>query len=252
MATNNQLLLTQSFTSQDSITITHNLDRLNLDYRVIVDSVSRPDLVNDIDFTIGDERNEFTINLTSSNTGVVQVLDTNRYPTNLPTPENNTKLVDILENQFLIDLYQSGSTTILNNSTYTSIDWDAQAMAGSNYTHSIGGTDVRINSSGTYQITYSISSEYNANNNQRRVVRSRLSIDSGGGFVEIPRSGGYSYHRRTDESEGTITKSIIISLSADDIITLDAIIYFPTGGSITNLSTIAEASNIIIKKLNNG
>ncbi len=93
MATNNQLLLTQTFTSQDSITITHNLNRLNLDYRVIVDSVSRPDLVRDVVFSSGNERNEFSIRLTSSNTGVIQVLDTDRYPTNLPTPENSFKLV---------------------------------------------------------------------------------------------------------------------------------------------------------------
>lgn len=149
---------------------------------------------------------------------------------------------------FLLDVYQSGATTSLNNSTYSSIDWDSQAIVGSNYTHSIGGANIRINSSGTYRITYSISSEYNANTNQRRVVRSRLALDG----TEIPRSGGYSYHRRTDESEGTITKSIITSLAAESIITLDAIIYYPNTGIITNLSTIAGDSNITITKLNNG
>ena len=149
--------------------------------------------------------------------------------------------------EFLLDVYQSGSTTQLNNSTYTSIDWDAQAIVGSNYTLS-GGTNVSINSSGTYQITYSISSDYNTSNNQRRVVRSRLALDG----TEIPRSGGYSYHRRTDESEGTITKTIITSLSVGSIIRLDAIIYYPTSGTITNVSTIAEDSNITITKLNNG
>ena len=247
MATNNQLLYTQSFTGT-SVAVTHNLDRYNLDARVIVDGVSRPDLINGVEFTTGNERNEFVMGLVSNNTGIIQLLDTTKYPINLPSPENNVKLVDVLENEFLLDVYQSGSTTQLNNSTYTSIDWDAQAIVGSNYTHSVGGTNVRINSSGTYQITYSISSDYNANTNQRRVVRSRLALDG----TEIPRSGGYSYHRRTVESEGTITKTIITSLSVDNIITLDAIIYHPTSGTITNVSTIAEDSNITITKLNNG
>lgn len=247
MAFVNELLYKQGFTGT-SFTVTHNLDRLNLDYRIVCSGSSRPDLVRDVVFASGNERNEFVIRLKSSNVGVIQVLDNNNFSTNLPTPENNTKLVDVLENEFLLDVYQSGSTTQLNNSTYTSIDWDTQAIVGSNYTHSIGGTNIRINSSGTYRITYSISSEYNANTNQRRVVRSRLALDG----TEIPRSGGYSYHRRTAESEGTITKTIITPLSVDNIITLDAIIYYPNTGTITNLSTIAENSNITITKLNNG
>jgi len=247
MATNNKLLYTQSFTGT-TINVTHNLDRYNLDARVVCSGNSRPDLINGVEFTTGNERNEFVMGLVSNNTGIIQLLDTTKYPINLPSPENNVKLVDVLENEFLLDVYQSGSTTQLNNSTYTSIDWDAQAIVGSNYTHSVGGTNVRINSSGTYQITYSISSDYNANTNQRRVVRSRLALDG----TEIPRSGGYSYHRRTVESEGTITKTIITSLSVDNIITLDAIIYHPTSGTITNVSTIAEDSNITITKLNNG
>jgi len=244
MASNNQLLSTQSFTSQDSITITHNLDRLNLYYRVIVDSVSRPDLVNDVDFTSGNERNEFTINLTSSNTGVVQVLDTNRYPTNLPTPENSLKLINILENQFLLDVYQSGTTT-LNETTYTSIPWDAQVIVGSNYTHTIGNTNIRIESTGTYQITYSISIDISSNN--RTISRARLSLNGG----EIPRSGGFGYHRTSTHGQNTISKTIIVPMVITDVITLDAIKYTTPGGS-NILSTISNDSNITITKLNNG
>ena len=239
------LLYTQPFTGQ-SITVTHNLDRLNIESRVVCSGKTRSDLVNGINFTNGNERNEFVMTLTTSNVGNISLFDNRDFPINLPTPENNVKLVDVLENEFLLDIYQSGTTTQLNNSTYTSIGWDAQSIVGSNYTH--GGTDIRINSSGTYQITYSISSEFNTNSNQRRMVRSRLSI----GGVEIPRSGGYSYHRRTAESEGTITKTIITPLPVETIVTLDAIISTPTGGDVNNISTIVGDSNITITKLNNG
>jgi hypothetical protein len=115
MATNTQLLLTESFTSQDSITITHNLNRLDLNIRVIIGEVARPDLVNDITFTSGNERNEFTVRLTSSNTGVIQVLDTTRYPVNLPTPENSAKLVDLPQASEITDTFVSGVT--LNSTT---------------------------------------------------------------------------------------------------------------------------------------
>lgn len=240
-------LLTSGFTNTNSITVVHGLDTLYLNYRVVCSGISRTDLVQSTSFVDGNERNAFTVNLVSNETGFVQVLTSDIYSINLPSPESNVKLVDVLENEFLLDIYQSGTTTTLNNSTYTSIGWDAQSIVGSNYTHS-GGSNIRINSSGTYQITYSISSEFNASNNQRRVVRSRLAI----GGVEIPRSGGYSYHRRTVESEGTITKTIITPLSIEDILTLDAIISTPTGGDVNNMSTIAGDSNITITKLNNG
>ena len=43
MATPNQLLYTQEFTGT-SFTLTHHLDRLNLDYRVVGSGRRRPDL----------------------------------------------------------------------------------------------------------------------------------------------------------------------------------------------------------------
>jgi len=86
MATTNQLLYTQEFTGT-TFTVTHNLDRLNLDYRVVCSGSSRPDLVQSIEFSTGNERNSFDVYLTSSNVGVLQVLDTTRYPINLPSPE---------------------------------------------------------------------------------------------------------------------------------------------------------------------
>ena len=95
MAYVNELLYEQEFTGT-SFTVTHNLDRLNLDYRIVCSGDSRPDLVQTILFSEGTERDSFDVYLTSSNIGLVQVLDTTRYPVNLPTPENSLKIVDIL------------------------------------------------------------------------------------------------------------------------------------------------------------
>jgi len=86
MASDNKLLYTQSFTG-NSINVTHNLDRYNLDARVIVGGTSRPDLIDSVEFTTGNERNQFVMGLTSSNTGIIQLLDTTKYPINLPSPE---------------------------------------------------------------------------------------------------------------------------------------------------------------------
>ena len=114
MATPNQLLYTQEFTGT-SFTVTHNLDRLNLDYRVVCSGSSRPDLVQTILFPTGNERNSFDIYLTSYNVGVLQVLDTTRYPVNLPTPENSLKLIELPKAAQIIDSYVTGAT--LNSTT---------------------------------------------------------------------------------------------------------------------------------------
>ena len=249
MAYVNELLYEQQFTGT-SFTVTHNLDRLNLDYRIVCSGDSRPDLVQIILFSAGTERDSFDVYLTSSNIGLVQVLDTTRYPVNLPSPENNLKLVNILENDYLLDIYQSGSTSLTISTT--SITWDAQVVVGTNYTHSIGGTDIQINSSGTYQITYSISiDKYDINpgrNTTRRVSKSWLSLNGS----EIPRSSGYIYHRRWQEGEGTLSKTVISPLNNLDVITLDSLIWDDNAGANDDLLTIPDSSNITITKLNNG
>ena len=80
------LLYTQPFTGQ-SITVTHNLDRLNIESRVVCSGKTRSDLVNDINFTNGNERNEFVMTLTTSNVGSISLFDNRDFPINLPTPE---------------------------------------------------------------------------------------------------------------------------------------------------------------------
>jgi len=242
MCNNNE----QAFTGT-SFTVTHNLDRLNLDYRVACSGSSRPDLVQNILFSEGTERNSFDVYLTSYNVGTIQVLDTTRYPVNLPSPENNLKLVNTLENDYLLDIYQSG-TTQLNETTYTTIEWDSEVILGSNYTLAGGGTDIIINSTGTYQITYNISiGSTDGSFNQRAISRSRLKV----GGVEIPRSGGFGYHRSGTHGQGSISKTIITSLNVTEIVTLDSI-KLTTQGNPNELSTIAGDSNITIIKLNDG
>ena len=80
------LLYTQPFTGQ-SITVTHNLDRLNIESRVVCSGKTRSDLVNGINFTNGNERNEFVMTLTTSNVGNISLFDNRDFPINLPTPE---------------------------------------------------------------------------------------------------------------------------------------------------------------------
>ena len=114
MAIGNTLLYRQDFTGT-TVTVTHNLDLRDVGYRVVCSGQSRSDLVQNMNFTEGDERNSFVINLESYNVGHVQVLGGDIYPANLPSPENNVKLNDLPQASGITDRYVTGAT--LNSTT---------------------------------------------------------------------------------------------------------------------------------------
>ncbi len=114
MAIGNTLLYRQDFTGT-TVTVTHNLDLRDVGYRVVCSGQSRSDLVQNMNLTEGDERNSFVINFESYNEGHVQVLGGDIYPTNLPSPENNVKLVNLPQASGITDSYVTGAT--LNSTT---------------------------------------------------------------------------------------------------------------------------------------
>jgi hypothetical protein len=114
MAIANTLLYRQDFTGT-TVTVTHNLDLRDVGYRVVCSGQSRSDLVQNMNFTEGDERNSFVINFESENEGHVQVLGGDIYPTNLPSPENNVKLDNLPPASGITDSYVTGAT--LNSNT---------------------------------------------------------------------------------------------------------------------------------------
>lgn len=109
-----KLLYTQPFTGQ-SITVTHNLDRLNIESRIVCSGVTRSDLVDGIEFTSGNERNEFVIKFISSNVGTIALFDNRDFPINLSSPENNVKLDSLPPASGITDSYVTGAT--LNSTT---------------------------------------------------------------------------------------------------------------------------------------
>lgn len=71
-------LFRQDFTAVSEITVTHNLDIESLDIKVIVADIVRTDLIRRILVNPNDPTNEFTVDLISSQTGVIQVLEVDR------------------------------------------------------------------------------------------------------------------------------------------------------------------------------
>ena len=71
-----ELKYEQEFTSSSSIVLTHNADNDFLKIRLIVNNIARPDLVIDIKPTVANPRNELTVELSSLQTGKIQIIET--------------------------------------------------------------------------------------------------------------------------------------------------------------------------------
>lgn len=94
MASFYEVAFEQAFTSTASVVVTHNLNRNDLNVRVVIGSVERQDLVDSVTVNQSDPTNEFTVALSSAQTGVVQVLTGDLVPVNLPSSVQRVELQD--------------------------------------------------------------------------------------------------------------------------------------------------------------
>lgn len=80
-------LFETTFTSTATVTVTHNLDRVQVAVLVRVGSAARNDLIETVVPSSTDPRNEVVVTLSSAQSGEVLVLDTDYIFANIPTPE---------------------------------------------------------------------------------------------------------------------------------------------------------------------
>jgi hypothetical protein len=85
-------LANQSFTSTNSVTITHGLNRIQVAVVLRINGVARNDLIQSITPDILNPRNKLTVVLTSVQTGSIALFDTDLTFANIPTPENAAAL----------------------------------------------------------------------------------------------------------------------------------------------------------------
>ena len=80
-------LFQTTFASTATVTVTHNLDRLQVAVLVRVGNEARNDLIESVVPSTSDPRNEVVVTLSSAQSGQVIVLDTDYIFANIPTPE---------------------------------------------------------------------------------------------------------------------------------------------------------------------
>lgn len=90
------------------------------------------------------------------------------------------------------------------------------------YAHPLGSSDVTILESGRYQVVAQASID-NTAGASRTSSAGALFVDSGGGFVLVPGSIAFGYHRNAANGEGTLPVSKIIDLEAGDVLRFAAV-----------------------------
>ena len=81
------ILQSQDFTSTDSITVTHGLNRAQVAIAVRVGDELRNDLIEKVQPGSADPRNEVVVTLTSAQSGTILLLGTDYIFSNTPAPE---------------------------------------------------------------------------------------------------------------------------------------------------------------------
>lgn len=165
------------------------------------------------------------------------------------TTSGNTVVVassgSVTKNRDLFHAYDSTGNLAIN--TDTVITFDTEVVKDiSSFTFTAGGSEITFAQSGTYEITYDIST-YAATGGtggaQRSAARSRLQENrAGGGFVNV--DGSWAYHYVRGSVHGTHGSSTIVrEYSTGDIIRL---VCSQTSGSGA-VATFPGSPNITIR-----
>jgi len=131
-------LFSQTFTSTDAITVTHNLDRVVFAVRVLIGDVARNDLVQTITPSASDPRNIIEVTLTSSQSGLIQIIDSDYLWGTLPSPEGAAALQNNI----------SGST--FSGSFSGSFFGNGSGLTGVGQTAAGNATEIQFNTGGDF------------------------------------------------------------------------------------------------------
>lgn len=100
MAGQFELLYVQGFSSVSSVTVTHNLDRLQVGVIARIGNTSRNDLIYSITPSISDPRNEVVVTFVGTQSGEILISDTDYTFANIPTPEDAAQVSQLTSSAY--------------------------------------------------------------------------------------------------------------------------------------------------------
>jgi len=229
MAGQFELLFTGSFSAVNAVTVTHNLDRLQIGVIARIGNVSRNDLIKSIVPLSTNPRNAVVVTFDSSQSGQILISDTDYVFANIPTPEAAT----VIDNATTGSAFSGSFTSTLVDQLQNGIFTGSFSGDGSLLTNISGG-------GGDAGASYLVLSTTGSLSNERAFTPSTgLSASDGGA------GAGYTV---------TIDDSVVATISGS---TFTGPVLFNQGlsGSLTQLTdgtsylvagagvTLASASN---------
>ena len=94
------LLYSQSFTATDTISVNHGQNRYQVGVIVSISGKVRNDLLEKITYDQADPRNTLTIVLSSAQTGIIKIVDSDYSWANMPTPEESVEVSQLTSSAY--------------------------------------------------------------------------------------------------------------------------------------------------------
>lgn len=137
----------------------------------------------------------------------------------------------------VVEIYDAAGTQNLSAS-FADLIFGTTSISDAGYIVGGSGSQVTITTAGTYRITYRVTA--NVNNNTSTGGEFRLTQNGS----EVPGTLGYTYNHNSDRDKGTVTVIKILTVSANDTISVEGRKY--AGG---NLSLSPNGSSLIIERI---
>lgn len=227
------LLYTEDFSDLSEVTVAHNLNRIDIDIRVVQDGGLVDDQIVDIAcFDPSDPRNVVIVKFVSSISGRIQILDigsTIIYPS-VSTPSVTVTLDD---------------AEVEYGSKAKIIPFDSASSLDSKYFELSNGM-LKCKKKGIYESSFKVASKFNASNRTKQHSKMRIAkFDSSQNFVEYVKGSTTSaFHRNgTDGIASSICPSMDIQMDAGE--QLGVVAWRHSGKA--DLVTVSDGSSMTVK-----
>lgn len=148
---------------------------------------------------------------------------------------------DITQVKKMLFMYESSGGADIPNS-WSDISMDTVEYVDEDY-YSVGASNIEITfqAYGVYMVEYSGSAD--VDDTSRSHVDWKLQIDRGLGYVDVPGSNRYSYHRTSSDGKDSASAKVLIEAELGDKIKLVA-----RSDRVDHIDTLADGISIIIEK----
>ena len=128
---------------------------------------------------------------------------------------------------------------------WTDITLDTEVKEDSSFSHAEDSAEITINSTGSYEVTYSITTEIINTDTNRTDSLARMVEDTGSGYTEIPGTRGGMYNRANDRDLANASLTFVRDFNAGNIIKLQATVDSGT----SDVGTTPNSTRVVIKKI---